>query len=38
VEEIASGAKDNRTIPSKQRKPHTHWLRFGRYRGAGHRF
>ena len=29
---------DEITIPAKNGTLHTHWLRFGRYRGAGNRF
>jgi len=38
VAELGEMLPDDITIPSKNGKPHTHWLRFGRYRGAGHRF
>jgi hypothetical protein len=36
--ELGEMLPDEVIIPSKNGKPHTHWLRFGRYRGAGHRF
>src|SRR5712691_7725359 len=36
--ELGEMLPDDLTIPSKNGKPQTHWLRFGRYRGAGHRF
>jgi hypothetical protein len=38
VAELGAMLPDDITIPSKNGTPHTHWLRFGRYRGAGHRF
>ena len=38
VAELGEMLPDEVIIPSKNGKPHTHWLRFGRYRGAGHRF
>ena len=40
VAELGAMLPDDITIPSKNGKPraHTHWLRFGRYRVAGHRF
>ena len=40
VAELGEMLPDDITIPSKNGKPrvHTHWLRFGRYRVAGHRF
>jgi hypothetical protein len=40
VAELGEMLPDEITIPSNTGKPraHTHWLRFGRYRGAGHRF
>ena len=38
VAELGEMLPDDLTIPSKNGKPHTHWLRFGRYRGAGTRF
>ena len=34
VAELGEMLPDDITIPSKNGKPHTHWLRFGRYRGA----
>ena len=36
--ELGEMLPDDIIIPSKNGKPHTHWLRFGRYRGAGNRF
>ena len=36
--ELGEMLPDEITIPAKNGKPYTHWLRFGRYRGAGHRF
>ncbi len=38
VAELGEMLPDDIIIPSKNGKPHTHWLRFGRYRGAGNRF
>jgi len=38
VVELGEMLPDELTIPAKNGKPHTHWLRFGRYRGAGTRF
>jgi hypothetical protein len=38
VAELGAMLPDDLTIPAKNGKPQTHWLRFGRYRGAGHRF
>jgi hypothetical protein len=38
VAELGEMLPDDILIPSKNGTPHTHWLRFGRYRGAGHRF
>jgi len=38
VAELGEMLPDDILIPSKTGKPHTHWLRFGRYRGAGQRF
>ena len=40
VAELGEMLPDDITIPSKNGKPRvqTHWLRFGRYRVAGHRF
>lgn len=38
VAELGEMLPDDIIIPSKQGKPHTHWLRFGRYRVAGNRF
>ena len=38
VAELGEMLPDEITIPAKNGKPHTHWLRSGRYRGAGHRF
>ena len=34
VAELGAMLPDDITIPSKNGTPHTHWLRFGRYRGA----
>ena len=36
--ELGEMLPDEITIPSKNGKPYTPWLRFGRYRGAGKRF
>ena len=36
--ELGEMSPDDIIIPSKNGKPYTHWLRFGRYRGAGNRF
>jgi hypothetical protein len=36
--ELGEMLPDEVIITSKNGKPHTHWLRFGRYRGAGQRF
>ena len=38
VAELGEMLPDDLTIPAKNGKPQTHWLRFGRYRGAGQRF
>jgi hypothetical protein len=38
VAELGEMLPDDLSIPAKNGKPHTHWLRFGRYRGAGQRF
>ena len=38
VAELGEMLPDEITIAAKNGKPYTHWLRFGRYRGAGHRF
>ena len=38
VAELGAMLPDEITIPAKNGKLYTHWLRFGRYRGAGHRF
>ena len=38
VAELGEMLPDDIIIPSKNGKPHTHWLRFGRYRVAGNRF
>ena len=38
VAELGAMLPDDIIIPAKNGKPHTHWLRFGRYRGAGDRF
>ena len=38
VAELGEMLPDELIIPSKNGKPYTHWLRFGRYRGAGQRF
>ena len=38
VAELGEMLPDDITIPSKNGKPYMHWLRFGRYRGAGQRF
>ena len=38
VAELGAMLPDEITIPAKNGKLHTHWLRFGRYRGAGNRF
>ena len=38
VAELGEMLPDELIIPSKNGKPYTHWLRFGRYRGVGHRF
>ena len=38
VAELGAMLPDDITIPAKNGKPQTHWLRFGRYRGAGQRF
>ena len=38
VAELGAMLPDDLIIPAKNGKLHTHWLRFGRYRGAGHRF
>jgi hypothetical protein len=38
VAELGAMLPDEVIIPAKNGKLHTHWLRFGRYRGAGHRF
>ena len=38
VAELGEMLPDELIIPSKHGKPYTHWLRFGRYRGAGQRF
>ena len=36
--ELGEMLPDDIIITAKNGKPHTHWLRFGRYRGAGQRF
>ena len=36
--ELGAMLPDEIIIPAKNGKPQTHWLRFGRYRGAGQRF
>jgi len=36
--ELGEMLPDDITIPAKNGKPYTHWLRFGRYRIAGNRF
>ena len=38
VAELGEMLPDEITVPAKNGKPYTHWLRFGRYRGAGQRF
>ena len=38
VAELGEMLPDDIIIPAKNGKPQTHWLRFGRYRGAGQRF
>jgi hypothetical protein len=38
VAELGEMLPDEVIIASKNGKPHTHWLRFGRYRGTGKRF
>ena len=36
--ELGEMVPDDVIIPAKNGKPYTHWLRFGRYRGAGQCF
>jgi hypothetical protein len=38
VAELGEMLPEDITVPSKNGKPYMHWLRFGRYRGAGQRF
>jgi hypothetical protein len=38
VAELGEMLPDDISIPAKNGKLHTHWLRFGRYRAAGPRF